>query len=252
MGLLGDVFAWFTSSVNLTGDFGWPARVFEHVQLSALAVAIAALIALPVGFFIGHYRRAEFLAVSIGNIGRALPSFGVIGMIFPFTLAYLPGIGFWPTLIAMVILGIPPILTNTYVGVREVDPDTVEAARGMGMSDRQLLTRVEIPLAAALILGGLRTSAVQVVATATLGAVVGWGGLGRFIIDGFAQGDDVQLLAGAILVALLAIAVEIVFALLLRVAVPKTGSRAAGRTIDPPLQQGGGGLSGAVVSGEKA
>jgi osmoprotectant transport system permease protein len=156
--------------------------------------------------------------VSVGNLGRALPSFGVLGFVFPFTLDYqFPGdIGFSATLIAMVVLGIPPILVNTYVGIESVDRDVVEASRGMGLTEQQILFRSELPLGMALILGGIRNAAVAIVATATLGAIFGWGGLGRFIVDGFAQGDYGQLLAGAFLVALLAIATELSLGMLER------------------------------------
>jgi osmoprotectant transport system permease protein len=125
-------------------------------------------------------------------------------------------------LIALVMLAIPPILTNTYVGIQNVDPDTLEAARGMGMTETGILRGIELPLAAPLIVGGLRTAAVQVVATATLAAVVGGGGLGRFILDGFATGDDAQIFAGAVLVALLAILTEVAFAVLERLVAPRT------------------------------
>lgn len=192
----------------------------EHVQMSAVATGAAALLALPAGMLIGHRRRGEFVAVSIANIGRALPSFGILAIVFPFTLRYLPGIGYWPTLIALFLLAIPPILTNTYVGVKEVDGDTLEAARGMGMDERQVLWRLETPLAAPLMVAGLRTAALQVVATATLGAVVGWGGLGRYIVDGFSQRNVKLTLGGAILVALLAVVTDAGFGLLNRLLAP--------------------------------
>ncbi len=227
MDLIAEVVKWFNNPANLTGVMGVPNRVFEHVQMSFYATLLAALVALPAGLAIGHRRRAEFLAVSVGNVGRALPSLGILGLVFPITLRYLPGIGFWPTLIALFLLAIPPILTNTYVGIKEVDADAVEAARGMGMSERDVLTQLEVPLAAPLLVAGVRTAAVQVVATATLGALVGWGGLGRYIIDGFAQGDDVQLLAGALLVAALAIATELGFGVIERLARPRTGRERA-------------------------
>jgi osmoprotectant transport system permease protein len=180
------------------------------------------LVALPIGLAIGHARKGVFLASSIGNIGRALPSFGVLGLVFPFTLRYLPGsIGFAATLIALFLLAIPPILINTYVAVQGVDTDTLEAARGMGMDWRQILVMLEIPLAAPLIVSGIRNAAVAVVATATLGAVVAWGGLGRFIIDGFAVRDHGQILAGAFLVAALAVATELVLGAVERRLSPK-------------------------------
>ncbi len=225
MNIITETFRWFADGSHWSGASGIPARVFEHVQISLVAVAIAALVALPVGLLIGHTRRAEFIAVSVGNLGRALPSFGILALVFPLTLRYAPGsIGFAPTLIALFLLAIPPILTNTYVGVQNVDPDVTEAARGMGLSSSQVLFQLEVPLAAGLIVAGLRTAAVQVVATATLGAVFAWGGLGRFIVDGFAQGDDAMIVAGAILVALLAISTEVAFSVLERAVTARTAS----------------------------
>ncbi|MDP8955763.1 MAG: ABC transporter permease [Actinomycetota bacterium] len=237
MNIVTETARWFADGSHWSGSSGVPARIFEHVQMSLLAVALAALIALPVGLFIGHTRRAEFLAVSVGNLGRALPSFGILALVFPLTLRYAPGsIGFAPTLIALFLLAIPPILTNTYVGVQNVDPDVTETARGMGLSGWQVLFQLEVPLAAGLIVAGLRTAAVQVVATATLGAVFAWGGLGRFIVDGFAQGDDGMIVAGALLVAALAVLTELAFSLLERAVTPRVASvRRAGADVDASL-----------------
>lgn len=223
MGVFVKVVHWFGDAAHWQGDSAIPLRLFEHVQMSVLATVLGAAVALPVGLYIGHTRRFEFLAVSIANLGRALPSFGILGIVVPFTIN-LPGFGYWPTLIALFLLAIPPILTNTYVGVKNVDRDVIEAARGMGMSERQLLLRIEMRLAAPLIVAGARTAAVAVVATATLAAIVGWGGLGRYIIDGFAQGDRVMVVAGAILVALLAIVTEIVLGVAERAVKPRTTS----------------------------
>lgn len=225
MNIITETARWFADGSHWSGTSGIPARVFEHVQISLVAVVLGALVALPIGLFIGHTRRAEFIAVSVGNLGRALPSFGILALVFPFTLRYAPGsIGFAPTLIALFLLAIPPILTNTYVGIQTVDPDVTEAATGMGLSGRQILFQLELPLAAGLIVAGLRTAAVQVVATATLGAVFAWGGLGRFIVDGFAQGDDAMIVAGALLVAGLAILTEVAFSFLERVVTARTSS----------------------------
>jgi osmoprotectant transport system permease protein len=213
------VLDWFSAAEHWTGSTGVPARLFEHVQMSFGAVALAALLALPLGLVIGHTRRGAFLAISIANLGRAIPSFAILALSVPFF-----GIGFKPTLITLVALAIPPILTNTYVGVDGVDRDTVEAARGMGMGGGQILRRIELPLAVPLMLTGVRTAAVQVVATATLAALIGWGGLGRFIIDGFATGDRVEIVAGAILVAVLAIVTEVLFGFLERMLSPRVTS----------------------------
>jgi osmoprotectant transport system permease protein len=157
--------------------------------------------------------------------------------VFQLMLSYFQGaaFGFWPTVIALVLLAVPPILTNSYVGVQGVDRDTVEAARGMGMTGGQVLTRLEVPLAMPLMIAGVRTAAVQVVATATLAALIAGGGLGRYIIDGFAQGDEPKVLAGAVLVAALAIVTEVIFALLERALSPRTssgGRRGTGRERD--------------------
>jgi osmoprotectant transport system permease protein len=243
-GIFSEVWAWFTDPLHWEGPFAVPARVFEHVILSAVSLGIAAVIALPIGMYIGHRRRFELLVISVANLGRAVPSFGLL---FLFVLLFGLGLDSPPSLrpaivFALVLLAIPPILTNTYVGIQGVDADTLEAARGMGMGEGRVLLGIEIPLAAPLIMAGLRTAAVQVVATATLGAVVAGGGLGRFIIDGFAAGDDPQIVAGAVLVALLAILTEIGFGLLERLVRPRTtsGRRLPGRRIEErPLEYAG-------------
>ncbi|MGH2676062.1 MAG: ABC transporter permease, partial [Actinomycetota bacterium] len=212
-----------------------PTRLVEHLVTSGVSVAIAAVVALPLGMYIGHARRLEFLVVSVANVGRAIPSFGLL-----FLSVIVLGLGLDSppslrpaVLIALTLLAIPPILTNCYVGIQSVDADTLEAARGMGMTERQVLGRLELPLAAPLIMGGIRTAAVQVVATATLAAVVAGGGLGRFIVDGFATGDDAQIFAGALLVALLAIVTEVSLGLVQRAATPRTASRQRRPAVEP-------------------
>lgn len=208
MQFLGQVASWFLNPAHWQGDFGIPHRLNEHVTMSAASTLVAALIALPVGIALGHFGRGGTLAINVSNIGRAVPSFAVL--VFALELF---GIGAPPAFIALVALGIPPMVTNTFVGMQEVDADVREAARGMGLNGFQVLFGVELPLAIPLIMAGIRTSAVNIVATATLAALVAWGGLGRFIIDGFSQQDNVQIFAGALLVALLAIATELVLAL---------------------------------------
>ena len=235
MGVLSDALAWLTSAENYSGPSGISTRMLEHVQISVQPLVLAALVAIPVGMWIGHRRRFEFLVISIGNLGRALPSFGILAIFFIFTFSWPGDLGYWAIFFAMFFLAIPPILTNTYVGIKGVDPDTVEAARGMGLREREVLLALELPLAVPLIVAGMRTAAVQVVATATLGAVTSWGGLGRFIVDGFAVQDNVQILAGAILVTLLAIVTEVVFGRLQQALAPKIssrGSRKGGRADD--------------------
>jgi osmoprotectant transport system permease protein len=229
MGVISGAFHFLTTAHNWQGSDGIAHRLAEHAGMSLLATVIGTLIAMPVGLYIGHAKRAQFLAVSIGNLGRALPSFGVLALVFPFTLRYsvlqFGGLGFSATVFALVLLSIPPILTNTYIGVDGVDRDVIEAARGMGMSEAGVLRSVELPLATPLIIVGIRTAAVTVVATATLAALVAWGGLGRFIVDGFATQDKPQIMAGAILVALLAILTELLFAGIERLVTPKTATR---------------------------
>jgi osmoprotectant transport system permease protein len=218
-GFFAEVVEWFTDAANWSGSFGVPARTLEHLQITAAAIAIAAGIALPVGMYIGHRRRFEFLIVSVGNIGRALPSFGLLLL---FVIAM--GLGDAPIVLTMTLLAIPPILINTYVGLQAVDPDALEAARGMGTTELGVLGRIELPLAAPVILAGLRIATVQVIATATLAAVAGGGGLGRYIVDGFAGGDDAQLFSGAVLVAALALAIDGAFLFLQRLVAPRTTS----------------------------
>ncbi len=228
MEFLSEVFEWFTTASNWTGEQGVLNRTWEHIQLSAVAVAVAGAIALPIGVALGHLHKGGMAAVAVVNIGRAVPSFGIVALALPISIKLGLGLGFWPTLLALVALAVPPMFTNSYTGVNEADPATVEAARGMGMRGRQVLWNIELPEASPLILAAVRISSVQVVATATLGALVAWGGLGRFIIDGFAQGDRVQVFAGGLLVALLAVFTELFFSVLERRLVPK-GLRLQGR-----------------------
>jgi osmoprotectant transport system permease protein len=231
-----DLARWFGDGAHWTGPDGVPTRVLEHIELSVVAVALALIVAVPVGLIIGHVRRGEFVAVSVANLGRAIPSFAILSIVFQIMLTYFgsAAFGFWPTVIALFLLAIPPILTNTYVGIEGVDRDTVEAARGMGMRGGQVLTRLEMPLAMPFMVAGIRTAAVQVVATATLAALIAGGGLGRYIIDGFAQGDTPQVLAGAVLVAVLAIVTELGLGLLERVVSPRTSSQGRRRRSAEP------------------
>ncbi|HEY7523933.1 MAG TPA: ABC transporter permease [Candidatus Limnocylindrales bacterium] len=230
---LGD---WFADPAHWSGANGIPTRIVEHLGISAVPVLLAVAVALPLGILIGHYRRGEVIVVSIANLGRAIPSFAILSIVFQVmaSLVQAAAFGFWPTVVALFLLAVPPVITNTYVGIREVDQPTVEAARGMGMSERQVMVRLELPLAVPLMVAGIRTAAVQVVATATLAALIAGGGLGRYIVDGFAQGDTPKILAGAILVAILAVATEAVFAVLERLVTPRTSSRADG----PPVSLG--------------
>ena len=216
MSFLGLVLRWLTEPAHWRGSDGIPTRLAEHLHLSIESVAIGALIALPVGIALGHYGRFGTLAINISNIGRAIPSFGFLVIAFQVF-----GLGDLPIILALTALAIPPMVTNSYVALREVDPDIKEAARGMGYRELAQVLRVELPLAVPLIMAGVRTSAVQVVATATLAALIAGGGLGRYIIDGLATQDYVKTAAGALLVAALALATEVSLSSLERILVPR-------------------------------
>ena len=208
--MLADTIAWLADPARWQGTDGIPTRLVEHVWISAAAVVVAIAIALPIGAFIGHTGRGAAIAVNAANIGRAIPSYAVLVIVLPVSLRLNPDIGLdvIPTFTAMTLLAIPPILVNAYAGIREVDRDLIESARGMGMREPQILVGVELPIALPVVVGGIRTAAVQVVATATLGAVVAYGGLGRYIIDGIARNEHDRLFAGVVLVAGLALLVE--------------------------------------------
>lgn len=213
MNVLSAAAAWLADPANWQGSGGVPIRVLEHVEITAASVGAAALVALPVGLYLGHTGRLAFVAINVANMGRALPSLAMLAFALPVSFALGLGLGFWPTFFAMLPLALPPMLTNAFVAIRAADPDTVEAARGMGMSELQVLRIVEIPPGLPIVLAGVRTAAVNVIATATLGALVAGGGLGRLIIDGFALQETGMLVSGALLVALLALGTELAFGL---------------------------------------
>lgn len=210
---LEQMFDYLSSDNAWTGRNSLPTLLWAHLKISVGAVLAATLLALPGAVWLGHRRRGAFLVVSVVNIGRAVPTFAVVVLLVPFSLRWGFGLGFWPTLVALVLLAMPPIFTNAYTGVRDVPTDALDAARGMGMRPWQLVRQVEVPIALPLIMTGLRVSSVQVVATATLGALAGYANLGLPIVAGFQRGNKGALLAAAILVALLAMAVDGLFAL---------------------------------------
>lgn len=236
---LAEVAAWFTTAANWRGEGGIVHRLAEHVGMSGAATVSAVALGLPLGLVLGHTGRGALLAVNVSNIGRAIPSFALL--VFGVQLF---GIGAQPAYLALVALAIPPIVTNAYTGVRQVDPDVVEAARGMGMGEARILTRVEIPVAMPLVMAGVRTAGVQVVATATLAAVVAWGGLGRFIIDGLAQQDTVKVFAGALIVAVLSMMTEVALGILQRLLTP------AGVRLGPRMERKVSILPGAAAAPE--
>jgi len=218
----GHVFQWFTTSAHWRGSNGILHRVLEHLEMSAAAVLTAVVLALPIGLYFGHRRKGANAAVNVANIGRAIPSFALLVVGFELLKGVTTfGLGALPAYMALVALAIPAIVLNSVVGILQVDPETRDAARGMGMTGGQILRRVEIPTAVPLIMAGVRTAGVQVVATATLAAVVGWGGLGTFIVTGLATQDYVQLFAGALLVAALSFLTEVGLAGLQRAVTPQ-------------------------------
>jgi len=222
LGSFGDAFEFIFSgrqSELSGGEVGGPERVWDflvtHVALSAAAMALALAIALPLGIYLGHRGRGELFAVAAGNAGRALPELVLIALFVAFI-----GTGFDNVMLALMILAVPPILTNTFVGIKQVDRTAVEAARGMGMSERAIALRIELPLAAPTIMTGVRTSAINVIATAAIAPLASVDTLGRFILAPNVYGDA-GVIAGAILIALLALSVELCLAGLQSVLTPK-------------------------------
>ncbi|GAA1367426.1 ABC transporter permease [Streptomyces beijiangensis] len=215
MNTLSSAWSWLTSAAHWSGDDGIWHRLGEHLFLTVVCLLLSCLIALPVALVLGHLGKGGALAVNISNVGRAVPTFAVLVLLL---LTPLGTHGQWPTIIALVVFAVPPLLTNAYVGMREVDRDVVRAARGMGMTGRQLLFHVELPLAFPLVLTGVRIAAVQLVATATLAALAGGGGLGRIITAGFNLASTPQVVAGAVLVAGFALLVEGLFEIAQRLA----------------------------------
>lgn len=212
MGVINDVWSFLTTAENWRGARGIGTLLRAHVHISAVATVIAVLIAVPPAVVLAHHGRAPVLSVAVANIGRAIPSFAIIALVLPISIQLGLGLGFWPTTVALVALGVPPLFTNTYAGVAGTPRETIDAARGIGMTERQLLRQVELPAALPLMIAGFRISAVQIVATATLGALVGHRNLGTLIVEGLARGQAARdrLLAGALLVAVLAMLVDTV------------------------------------------
>lgn len=214
MKFLGDVFDFLVAHDRWRGDESIPRLLGQHLQLTFVSVLLSAMVALPIGLWLGHRRRGGAIAINIANIGRALPAFALLILAVQWVgigeptgiLAPLQSI---PAFLAMFALAIPPMLANAYVGVATVDDEVREAAKAMGLTGRQVLMRVEVPLSLPLVMAGVRTAAVSVVATATLAAYVDSGGLGRYIVDGIQLSDEVRVFAGGLLVALLAIVVEL-------------------------------------------
>ncbi len=244
MNFLGQVWEFFANGDNWTGKEGIPNLTRQHVEMTVTALVFAAVLAIPVGLWLGHKQRGGFVAINVSNFGRALPSYALLlfgvtyfGIGNPPAFLTTIGVNSIPVFIALVLLAIPPILTNTYVGMSSVDADLRESARGMGMRGTQSLRKVELPVALPLIMTGIRTAAVAIVATATLAALVDAGGLGRLIVDGQNVQDFPKLFAGALLVAALALIVEYGLAAVQLLVVPKglRAERAARSEVDGPV-----------------
>jgi osmoprotectant transport system permease protein len=214
--LFGQAFAWIFDGAHWTQGPDISGHLLEHLAVSGLCVLIAVVIALPIGVAIGHTGKGRGAAILISNIARALPTLGLLSI-----LILLLGIGLLPITIVLVILAIPPMLAGAYAGIESVDKQTIDAARAVGMTEWQIITRVEIPLALPLIVGGLRSTALQVIATLGLASAFAFGGLGIYLINGLAQADFVQLLAGAILITALALVVDGVLAAAQRFVLPR-------------------------------
>ncbi|MBF6174519.1 ABC transporter permease [Nocardia blacklockiae] len=218
MNLFTDAWRYLTDAANWGGPAGIDHRLLEHLWYSFLAVALSAVIAVPVGLLIGHTRRGAALIVGFANAMRALPTLGLLTFV-----VLLLGLGLIPPLLALVTVGIPPLLAGAYAGIANVDPDVVDASRAMGMTERQVLLRVEVPNALPVLLTGLRSATLQVVATATIAAYVNLGGLGRYIFDGISLYKYDRVLVGALLVAALALALDGLLAFVVWASAPGTG-----------------------------
>jgi osmoprotectant transport system permease protein len=205
MHFLRQVIDWFFTASHWQGSAGIPHRVLVHMAMSAAAVAAAIVVALPIALWLGHVGRGGYAAISLANIGRAVPSFALLVIGFEIF-----GLGSKPVFLALFALSVPPIVTNTYVAIRQVDPDIKEAAVGLGMTGGQVLVRAELPVGVPLIFAGIRTAAVQAVATAAIGAVIG----------GIAQQDHVEVVAGAVIIAVLSLLTEVGLAAVQRAATP--------------------------------
>lgn len=214
MSVVNDTIDWLTDAKQWSGEDGVPNRLLEHLGYTGLTIAVAAAVAIPLGLWIGHTGRLRGLAVVSSGALRALPTLGVLTYVSLYT-----GIGIRAAIFTLVLLAIPPLLAGAYAGLEAVDRATIDAARSIGMTEWQVLTKVEVPLALPLIIGGFRSATLQVVATATVAAYIpGPGGLGRYLIDGLATSDYAQVVGGSVVVIVLALVLDGLFVLLQRLA----------------------------------
>ncbi len=234
--MINGILRWLSDPAHWQGNQGIIRRIVEHLEYSAISLVLAALVAVPLGIYVGHTGRGKW-AVAVANSLRAVPSLGLlfavamwVGPKIASDLAYVI-----PSVVVLLLLAIPPILSGTYSGITEVEPAARDAARGMGMTGGEVLTQVELPCALPLLLSGVRSATLQVIATATIAAAISLGGLGRFLIDGLAVSDYAQMAGGAILVALLALLVDGLLALVQRGVVSPglTGKFRGNRVVEP-------------------
>jgi osmoprotectant transport system permease protein len=219
-----ETFAWLADPTHWSGPGGIPVRLLEHLQYSALVLLIAAAIAVPVGLYIGHTGRGRVVAVAVAGALRALPTLGLLVL-----FALVAGSGLMPPVWALVILTVPPLLAGTYAGISSVESSVVDAARAMGMKELQVLFGVEVPNGLLVMFGGIRTAVLQVIATVSVVAYLPLGGLGRYLFDGLVLQDFPRMLAGSLLIAALAIAVDLVLAAVQRLVVsPGLAARSKG------------------------
>ncbi len=210
------IFEWLGNPVNWSGPAGIPTRTIEHLGYTGLTILIAAAIAVPVGLFVGHTGRGRVVIVALAGILRALPTLGVLIL-----FVLLAGIGLMPPIWSLVLLAVPPILAGVYAGISSVNENVVDAARSMGMTETQILFRVELPNGLQVILGGFRAAVLQVIATAAIVAYINLGGLGKYLIDGSQLSDSGQLFGGAVVIAVVAALVDLLMMLIQRSATPR-------------------------------
>lgn len=230
MNFFADALAFIFDPSSWAGATGIGARLVQHLGITGLSILLAAAIAVPLGLLIGHTGRGRALVIGLTGAARALPTFGLLILFVLLGIQFGMGLSLGPVIVVLVVLAIPPLLAGAYAGVEAVDRSTVDAARAQGMTGWQILTRVELPLALPLLLGGLRSATLQVVATATIAAYVAQGGLGRYLIEGLQVRDYTRAVAGALLVAALALVLDGVLAVAQRLVVPRGVSRGSART----------------------
>lgn len=227
-----EALAWILDPAHWSGNGSIPQRLMETLAISGISLLIALLIAVPLGIYIGHTGRGRSFAIILSNVARALPTLGLLSI-----LILVIGVNWIPVAIVLVVLGIPPMLAGVYAGFESVNRDTIDAARAIGMTEAQIIGRVEIPLAAPLLVGGLRACALQIVATTTVASAFAFGGFGAYLVRGLAQADWAQMLAGAILITVLCLILDGLLSVLQRLVAPR--DIAAARRTPNPRQPAG-------------